>query len=149
MPVSILRLITIHRELRREISPFGYVTVEVYTQVELCLNIVFATVPSLQIFLASLHTGLLDLGAHTNDTVYGSGSRYRSAQRESHHHNSRSKDRPDRRDPEEDEIELTRQGVGLSFAVITAGQKVGNRSIRSSSDLGIVVKQTVDLQYED
>jgi hypothetical protein len=138
-----------HNELRREFSPFGYVTVEVYTQVELCLNIVFTTVPSLQIFLASVHTGLLDLGVPTNDSAYGRGSRYRSTQRESHHHSSRSKGHHNRHDSEEDEIELTRQGVGLFSATITAGQEVGNRSVRSSSDLGIVVKQTVDLQYED
>jgi hypothetical protein len=129
--------------LQAENLPFEHVTVEVYTQVELCLNIVFATVPSLQIFLASVHTGLLDLGAATNDGTYSSRSGYRSSQRQSH---IRSKHiRPGQRGLE-DEIEL-RQDVGASSTTITAGQEDGNKSIRStSSDAGIMVKQTVDIQ---
>jgi hypothetical protein len=118
--------------------PFEHVTVEVYTQVELCLNVVFATVPSLQIFLASVHTGLLDLGVATNDGTYSSRSGYRSSQRGKH-------TRPEQHGPE-DEIELTRTDMGTSFTTITAGQR-GNKSIHSaSSDTGIVVKQTVDIQ---
>ena len=124
---------------------------EVYTQAELCLNVVFATVPSLQIFLTSVHTGLLDLGAPTNNGTYGSGSRYRSSRRESHHQNSRNKHaHHDQYDIEGDEIELTQRDVGSSFATITAGQKDSNKSVRSgSSEPGIVVKQTVDLQYDE
>src|SRR4051812_42456956 len=55
---------------------FDYVPVEVLTQAEMCYNVLAATLPSLSVFLASAHTGLLELGGTDKmRSTYGSASR--------------------------------------------------------------------------
>jgi hypothetical protein len=126
----------------------------------MCVHVLCATIPSLQVLLASAHTGLLDLGATTasnsNGTYYG----YGSAAAQSSIRNPRNfggmkgvtvRSRKEEIDEdEEDEIELTRlHGGGTALASVSSnGAKRDNVSVCSDgSGMAIRVKQTVDLHY--
>jgi hypothetical protein len=77
IPIFILRFVSLDKALYSEAILFDYAVSEIYTQAEMCINVLCATIPSLQLFLALAHTGLLDLGATTsnhNGTYYGCGS---------------------------------------------------------------------------
>jgi hypothetical protein len=133
----------------------------------MCIHILCATIPSLQVFLASAQTGLLDLGAaassNPNGTYYGYGS---AAARSSTHQpgggnlggtNRGASTRLRKKEPnerqeeeEEEEIELTRlHGGGTALASVSScGAKRDNVSISSDdSGMAIRVKQTVDLHF--
>ena len=60
-----MRLLSLNKALRGQAILFEYAYTEIFTQVEMCVNVLCATIPSLQVLLASVHTGLLDLGATT------------------------------------------------------------------------------------
>jgi hypothetical protein len=129
----------------------------------MCVNVLCATIPSLQVLLASVNTGLLDLGATTtsNQTgaYYGGGSAaarssvYQPANRggmEGPTTNRLRKKELDGMEEEEEEIELTRlDGGGTTLASVTSCRaKVDNMSVSSEdSGMAIRVKQTVDLHF--
>jgi hypothetical protein len=159
IPISILRLVSLNKALHSESVLFDYATAEIYTQAEMCANVLCATIPSLQVLLASAHTGLLDLGATTtshNRSTYGCGS----AAAQSSIRNPRSfggmkgaSVRPRNEEPEEEreeeEIELTRlHGGGTALASVSSCRAKDNASVSSDgSGMAIRVKQTVDLHY--
>lgn len=130
---------SLSQTLRSDIFLFDYVTSEIWTQAELCFAVLSATIPCLRIFLAAVQTGLLDLGAtdiHTG--AYSTGSRA---------HNLRSS-RAKRSGKDDCTIELTTRehGETVSKAVASGGD---NESMASdSSEQAIVVRQTVDVQYD-
>ena len=69
-------MVRFSQALRSDVYNFDYVSVEVLTQAEMCYNVLSATLPSLSMFLASAHTGLLELGATDKmASTYGSASR--------------------------------------------------------------------------
>jgi hypothetical protein len=130
----------------------------------MCVSILCATIPSLQVLLASVHTGLLDLGATTTTThhtgaYYGGGSAaarssvYQPASRggiEGPTSTRLRKKELDGMDEEEEEIELTRlDGGGTTLASVTSCRaKMDNMSVSSEdSGMAIRVKQTVDLHF--
>jgi hypothetical protein len=150
--------------LRSEATLFDYAYTAIFTQVEMCVNVLCATIPSLQVLLASVNTGLLDLGATTtsNQTgaaYYGGGSAaarssvYQPASRgglEGTTTNRLRKKELDGMEEEEEEIELTRlDGGGTTLASVTSCRaKVDNMSVSSEdSGMAIRVKQTVDLHF--
>jgi hypothetical protein len=136
---------------------------EIYTQVEMCVNVLCATIPSLQVLLASVNTGLLDLGAtttsHHSGAYYSRGSAavrssvYQPASRggiEGPTSTRLRKKDLDGMDEEEEEIELTRlDGGGTTLASVTScSAKRDNASVSSDdSGMAIRVKQTVDLHF--
>jgi hypothetical protein len=159
IPISILRLLSINKALHSEAALFNYAIAEIYTQAEMCVNVLCATIPSLQVLLASVHTGLLDLGATTasgSNGTYG----YGSAAAQSSIRNPRSfggmkgatvrSRKEELEEEEEEEIELTRlHGGGTALASVSSCRaKRDNVSVSSDdSGMAIRVKQTVDLHY--
>lgn len=139
IPVSIIRVVSLSRTLRSDVFLFDYVTPEIYTQAELCYAVLSATIPCLRIFLAAAQTGLLDLEAtntRTGDHNTGSYAQRLSASRARRNWKGL------------DAIELTAREHGETVSkVMTAGED--NRSMASdSSEMAIVVRQTVDVRYE-
>lgn len=152
VPISILRLASLNKALQSDAFLYEYVAAEIYTQVEMCLNVLFATIPSLQVFLASANTGLLDLGAtSTRNGTYSGGSGHQYSQQGGSRGGQRSVHvRRKEQDEDLEEIELTQHEGGTTFASVTSGRKKGNSSISSDdSEMAIMVKQTVDLQYDE
>jgi hypothetical protein len=163
VPISILRLLTLNKALHSEAILFDYTFTEIYTQVEMCVNVLCATIPSLQVLLASVHTGLLNLGvtttSHQSDAYYSRGSAaarssvYQTASRggmEGATSTRLQKKDLDGMDEEEEEIELTRlDGGGATLASVTSCRAKRDNASVSSEDSGMAirVKQTVDLHF--
>ncbi len=134
-----MRLVSLSQTLRSDIFLFDYVTSEIWTQAELCFAVLSATIPCLRIFLAAVQTGLLDLGATDICTgAYTTGSRT---------HNLRSL-RAKRSGEDDCIIELTAREYGETVSKAVASG-ADNESMESdSSAQAIVVRQTVDVQYD-
>lgn len=150
IPISILRLVSLNKALRSNAFLYDYATTEIYTQVEMCLNVLCATIPSLQVFLASANTGLLDLGATSaRDGSYSGGSGVQNTQQgESRGGQRNVRVRRTKLDEDGEEIELTKCDGGKTFASVTSGRKKGNNSISSDdSEMAIMANHTVGLQY--
>jgi hypothetical protein len=130
----------------------------------MCVHVLCATIPSLQVLLASAHTGLLDLGAtttsHHSGAYYSRGSAaarssvYQPASRggmEGATTNRLRKKGLEEMEEEEEEIELTRlEGGGLmTLASVTSCRAKRDNASVSSEDSGMAirVKQTVDLHF--
>jgi hypothetical protein len=158
IPISILRLVSLNKALYSEAILFDYAVSQIYTQAEMCINVLCATIPSLQLFLALAHTGLLDLGATTsnhNGTYYGRGSvaGQSAIQQPGSLGGMKSATTHQRKkelgELEEEELELTRlDGGGRTLASVSSCRAKDNVSVSSDgSEMAIKVKQTVDLHY--
>ena len=118
----------------------NYVSPEIYLQVETGYNLISATIPCLQIFLRAAQFGMLGEvpGSNVVDTqlaTVGSNSLNLSKSR-----TKRSKGR-------DHTIELTSRNYGHTvIGAATGGEKISWAS--DSSENGIVVRQTVDVQYD-
>lgn len=157
-----MRLIGLNRALHSNSILFDYAVAEIYTQAEMCVHVLCATIPSLQVLLASVHTGLLDLGATTtaskSNGTYGYGS---TAARSSNWQPGSfggteltTTARSWRTEPQvaedEEEIELTRlHGGGTALASVSSCMAKRDNASVSSDDSGMAirVRQTVDLHF--
>lgn len=123
----------------------------------MCYNVIAATLPSLTMFLASAHTGLLELGASDKAaSTYGSASRKnangtpRATLRSNNNGGSRVGVSSKGHQGVVEAFELTEQVHGGSSAAVTADKEQQNRGSLSSDDSEraiIRVKRTVSLRY--
>lgn len=145
--------------LRSERDTFAYVGVEVFAQMEMCYNLISATVPSLTMFLASARTGLLDLGGTTTATgTYGSASRQRGTQQATAGSQlSKRRAVASVQEQGSEAIELTDQGHGATCSAVAVDkrepsqrpqQERGNSLSSDDSQRAIIrVERTVSLRY--
>ena len=128
---------------------FNYVTTEVYTQVEMCYNLISATTPVLRIFLQAAKSGVH--GTVRDESLIearGEGSRftigsspYRTKIRSVYRSASRLQ-----QGGRDSTIELTSIDRGETITNASAGSDEISVAIESS-ERAIVVRQTVDVQY--
>lgn len=118
IPISIVRILRLSQALRSDDYNFDYVSVEVLTQAEMCYNILSATLPSLSMFLASVQTGLLELGGTDRmASTYGSASRRNGTPRATlRSGNGKDKNIGSSRGGGVDAFELTEHGHGRQGA---------------------------------
>jgi hypothetical protein len=151
IPISMIRVIRLSHALQSDTYNFDYVSVEVLTQAEMCYNVLAATLPSLSMFLASAHTGLLELGGTDKMTsTYGSASRRNGTPRATlHSGNRKGNGVGSSREGGVEAFELAEQShCGTSSAVTS--EKVQRDSLASDdSERAIIrVERTVSLRYE-
>lgn len=157
-PISILRVIRLSTALQSDIYNYSYVSVEILTQAEMCYNLLSATLPSLSMFLASAHTGLLELGASDKAaSTYGSASRKygNGTPRATMRSNNGISRAGASKGPQcaVEAFELSEQVHGVSSAAavtVDKGQQQERSSLSSDgSERAIIrVKRTVSLRYE-
>jgi hypothetical protein len=150
IPLSTIRVINLSTTLHSPQYNFSLAPIEVLTQAEMCYNILSATLPSLSSFLASAHTGLLELGGTDKmASTYGSASRSRRTGESG----GKSKNQQSGSSALKVEaFELTEQmhGRGTSSAVTVDKSKARRDSLSSDdSERAIIrVQRTVSLRYE-
>lgn len=151
IPLSITRLVYLSQALRSVLYNFDYVSIEVLTQAEMCYNVLSATLPSLSMFLASAHTGLLELGGTDKmASTYGSASRRNGTPRATlRSGNAKEKNTGSSRGGGVEAFELTEQCHSVTSSAVTA-DKVQRTSLASDdSERAIIrVERTVSLRYE-
>lgn len=157
IPLTILRLINLSHALRSSTYNFSYVPVEILTQAEMCYNVLCATLPSLSMFLASAHTGLLELGGTDKmASTYGSASRRNGTPKVTLRsggsrtgNGEGSNNASKRQGGGVEAYELTEQGHGgRSSAVTAAKMQRGSLSSDDSERAIIRVQRTVSLRYD-
>lgn len=152
-PISILRLLRLSHTLQSPAYNYTYVSVEVLTQAEMCYNVLTATLPSLSMFLASAHTGLLELGGTdkmASTYGYGSASRRNGTPRATiRSGNGKGNTIASNRAGGVEAFELTEQvHGGTSSAVTAAKARRGSLSSDDSERAIIRVQRTVSLRYD-
>jgi hypothetical protein len=151
IPISIIRVVRFSQALRSDVYNFDYVSVEVLTQAEMCYNVLSATLPSLSMFLASAHTGLLELGATDKmASTYGSASRRNGTPRATRRSgNRKEKNIGSSRGGGVEAFELTEQGHSSTSSAVTADKAQRNSLASDDSERAIIrVERTVSLRYE-
>jgi len=137
--------------LRSDEYNFEYASVEVLTQAEMCYNVLSATLPSLSMFLASAHTGLLELGGTDKmASTYGSASRRNGTPRATlRSGNGKENNSRSYREGGVEAFELSEQ-VQCSTSSAVTTDKVPRSSLASDdSERAIIrVERTVSLRYE-
>ena len=117
----------------------------------MCYNVLSATLPSLSMFLASAHTGLLELGGTDKmASTYGSASRRNGTPRATlRSGNGKEKNTGSSRGGGVEAFELTEQCHSGTSSAVTA-DKVQRTSLASDdSERAIIrVERTVSLRYE-
>ena len=142
--LAILRLISIADSLSSNITLFKYATVEIYTQVEMCYNLVSGTIPCLGIFMQAARSGML--GGSVVDVDGVDESQLATAGSSSGTRNPLSRNRQKRAKIEGYATELTNWSRGETATKAVAGSdRISMAS--DSSERGIVVRQTIDVQY--
>ncbi|KAF2724293.1 hypothetical protein K431DRAFT_282143 [Polychaeton citri CBS 116435] len=146
VPIAILRLISLSRDVSSTDFNFAYSTTEIYTQVEMCYSIISITVPCLHIFMQAAHTGLLG-GTVSDLRSIGRATLDKASAGSGTHDLSQSKTRHSIKASEPFEsIELQDPTLGETISKATIGSdKVSLAS--DSSTTAIVVRQTVNVQY--
>lgn len=151
IPISIIRVIRLSQALRSDEYNFEYASVEVLTQAEMCYNVLSATLPSLSMFLASAHTGLLELGGTDKmASTYGSASRRNGTPRATlRSGNGKGNNSRSYREGGVEAFELAEQ-VQCSTSSAVTTDKVPRSSLASDdSERAIIrVERTVSLRYE-
>lgn len=140
LPISILRLLSITRNIASPNFTFDYARTEIYTQVEMTFALLNATIICLHNFLRFANSGGLDMTVGTGGMVtklYGTGAS--SADRSRGHTGENLSSLKKR-----ESVRLSNLGRQHTSSAMRADSV----SIASdSSQRKIVVRQTVDVQY--
>ena len=110
MAIAVFRLQSLSSALKSSDFLFAYASTVVYTQAELCFNIICATLPCFNLILQAANTGLLSesVGRTTKTTHSSSGRR-----------TATSKSEP---------VELTSRGYGKYTAGVSGGSIASENS---------------------
>ena len=145
-----MRTTLIHASITGSDFTFAYTMPEIVAQVEMCYTLIAATIPCLRVFLYSANTGLF--GAST--TVYGGSTTSKNCNGSSKPDGQTKTFRARGRrthsgvicEDASDTFELTTKMQGHTAAHAEAYERSSVNT--DGSEEGIMVRQTVEVQYD-
>lgn len=142
----ILRLVSLHSNVNSEDFSYAFTTPELWTQLDLHLCLICATIPCLRIFLKGLNTGYYGVAieqlAPTGTVMATKGDSYNMSTFRSHGSECKKQDIGNPTQPQTSK-------AGKTTSRITNERPEEDVSIHSqSSDKKIYVQQTVNVAYD-
>jgi len=146
VPIAIMRTKSLSTSLTSEEYLLASATTEYYTQAEMTISLIAATIPCLRIFMEAARTGLLGVSMWEAGTTSGSYTRSYSGQKKGATSRTENTIVPRRREVTESIQLRDRNGASSSAHARAASSKASVTS--DNSETAIIVRQTLDVTYE-
>ena len=144
----VIRLVSLHDHIDSTPFTFVFTIPAIWTQLELHLSLILATVPCLRIFLKSFNTGYY--GMDMTEEVAASGTVMATKGGESYNLSDLRSGGASRTQRSEKEARARVQSSGMNTSRVTAmgvGDEDADDAMSDGSGKRIIVRQTVDVMY--